>query len=117
MLYQHAIPHLYRSITIRARDEQDLTGLNFSIISEGGRNLTLVKDVLVTADFHRRLRNRCPGQGSYEIVGGSEDEEADNDPSSSELESNNETLGFDRGLQGRARALSKHDRFLAILES
>lgn len=88
---------MYRSITIRAPDEQDLTELDLSILSEGARNLTLVKDVQVTAHFHRRLRSRCPRY--YESESESEEEEDDDDEEEEgEEEDDDLTDDFEDGL-------------------
>ncbi|KAI9704018.1 MAG: hypothetical protein M1820_005639 [Bogoriella megaspora] len=59
LLNQYAIPELYRSITIRANDERDLTNFDLRILAHGAENLRYVKDLRFVAPFRDRLGARC----------------------------------------------------------
>ncbi|KAI9652993.1 MAG: hypothetical protein M1821_007746 [Bathelium mastoideum] len=60
LLYRHVIPELYRSITIWAEDERDLTNFDLRILTHSTKNLQYVKNLQFIAPFQDRLQARCP---------------------------------------------------------
>ncbi|KAJ5178850.1 hypothetical protein N7492_002060 [Penicillium capsulatum] len=62
-----AAPILFRTVTIHALDEEDLSNVNAaSLVAFGSPYLLYTKDVIITAKFHRVLRHRCHDYDSNE---------------------------------------------------
>ncbi|KAI9674936.1 MAG: hypothetical protein M1822_008998 [Bathelium mastoideum] len=60
LLYQHAIPKLYRSITIWAKHKRNLSNLDLRILAHSTKHLQYVKNLQFKTPFQGRFRVHCP---------------------------------------------------------
>jgi hypothetical protein len=101
LLYHHTIPELYKSVTIRAINEHDLTNLGLSILAQSAKQLRHVRHLQLTAPFQNRLRSRCPYyEGDDQTINRDEDDaitDESDDETGDDLSSNqsSDELGDD----------------------
>ena len=68
MFHTIAAPLLFRTVTIHALDEEDLSNINTaSLVAFGSPYLLYTKEVIITAKFHQVLRHRCHDYDSDEL--------------------------------------------------
>lgn len=92
-LHLAAIPRLYRSLALLARDEANISDLTIgSLLGPSRQRLKHTREIILIADFHKLLRHRC-----YDHDSSSDDETDTDNWSSSSNESDTDHLPRESG--------------------